>query len=133
MAGIVEIERGDRAERGESHYCINQTISNQTYNACLPIYYQIPQYGLIGISEVFASVAGRSCLIFCCCCVLFTCFFYSSVTNNWRILADVFVHVNLCMSFNRNIGRLFGWDPILHLCHIIVIILLKAVKMVIRK
>lgn len=52
VAGIVEIERR------ESHYCINQTISNQTYYACLPIYYQIPQYGLIGISEVFASVAA---------------------------------------------------------------------------
>lgn len=63
MAGIVEIERRDREERGESHYCINQTISNQTYYACLPIYYQIPQYGLIGISEVFASVAGRSYLV----------------------------------------------------------------------
>lgn len=52
VAGIVEIERG------KSHNCVNHTISNQTYNACLSIYYQIPQYGLIGISEVFASVAA---------------------------------------------------------------------------
>lgn len=58
MAGIVEIERG------KSYNCVNHTISNQTYNACLSIYYQIPQYGLIGISEVFASVAGKSRLVF---------------------------------------------------------------------
>ena len=57
-AGIVEIERRN------SQSCTNQTISDKTYNACLSIFYQIPQYGLIGISEVFASVAGRSFLVF---------------------------------------------------------------------
>ena len=58
VAGVVEIERV------ESQDCVNHTISNQNYSACLSIYYQIPQYGLIGISEVFASVAGKSRLVF---------------------------------------------------------------------
>lgn len=51
VAGIVEIKR-------KESNCFDQTISDKTYSACLPIYYQIPQYGLIGISEVFASVAA---------------------------------------------------------------------------
>ena len=53
VAGIVEIKRRD------SHHCVNQTIANVNYTACMSIYYQIPQYGLIGVSEVFASVAGK--------------------------------------------------------------------------
>ena len=57
MAGVVEIER-------KGSHCTNQTISKKRYDACMSIYYQIPQYGLIGISEVFASVAGKSCLVF---------------------------------------------------------------------
>lgn len=38
--------------------CIVQEIAGKNYTACMSIAYQIPQYGLIGISEVFASVAG---------------------------------------------------------------------------
>ena len=52
VAGGVEIARLHSD-------CVNQTIAGANYTACMSIYYQIPQYGLIGISEVFASVAGK--------------------------------------------------------------------------
>ena len=52
VAGGVEIARLQSD-------CVNQTIAEANYTACMSIYYQIPQYGLIGISEVFASVAGK--------------------------------------------------------------------------
>ena len=53
VAGGVEIARLN------SHHCVNQSIAGMNYTACMSFYYQIPQYGLIGISEVFASVAGK--------------------------------------------------------------------------
>lgn len=39
--------------------CVNQTIGHTNYTACMFIYDQIPQYGLIGISEVFTGVGGK--------------------------------------------------------------------------
>ena len=54
VAGIVEMKR-----RPDGDHCVIQNIANVNYTACMSIYYQIPQYGLIGVSEVFASVAGK--------------------------------------------------------------------------
>lgn len=39
--------------------CVTQTIGSRNYTACMFIYNQIPQYGLIGISEVFTGVGGK--------------------------------------------------------------------------
>lgn len=80
-------------------------------------------------SQVWQVSLGLFLLLLCIMHLLF----YSSVTNNWRILPGVFVYVKLCFPFNRNIGRIFVSDLIHHLCHVIVISLLKAVKMVIRR
>lgn len=55
VAGGVETAR----LKVDSRHCKNQTIDDRNYTACLKIYYQIPQYALIGISEVFASVGGK--------------------------------------------------------------------------
>ncbi|KAJ7377294.1 hypothetical protein OS493_030106 [Desmophyllum pertusum] len=47
-----------RLNAEDSRNCVNQTVAHANYTACMPIYFQIPQYGLIGISEVFASVGA---------------------------------------------------------------------------
>ena len=50
---------GIETARITDSYCVNQTIARVNYTACMPIYWQIPQYGLIGVSEVFTGVGGK--------------------------------------------------------------------------
>ena len=58
VAGVVE---GVRCDVFNNKPHIIQKIGSKNFTAAdWSIYYQIPQYALIGISEVFASVGGES-------------------------------------------------------------------------
>ncbi|XP_061189598.1 solute carrier family 15 member 4-like [Saccostrea echinata] len=63
VAGIVELFRLKAVWKYPNEECcsstINQTIGHTVYRAAdMSVFWQIPQYALIGISEVFASVAA---------------------------------------------------------------------------
>lgn len=56
VAGLVEIKRRDIWEKGD--ICI-QTVFKESHNAsCFSIFWQAPQYLLIGLSEVLANITG---------------------------------------------------------------------------
>ena len=54
LAGIIEVERK------HSYGTFKQDVFNKTVNAStMSVFYQVPQYILLGTSEALASVAGR--------------------------------------------------------------------------
>lgn len=56
VAGWVEIERRKRFQDG---HVVHQKLFNRNINASdMPIFYQVPQFLLIGTSEVFTSITG---------------------------------------------------------------------------
>lgn len=57
-AGLVEYYR--REQIPVKNYLFNCINVNRKYNTSeMSIFYQIPQYALIGVSEVFASVGSK--------------------------------------------------------------------------
>lgn len=58
-AASMVVAGGIETARRTDLHCVNQSIGGENYTACMPIYWQIPQYGLIGISEVFTGVGGK--------------------------------------------------------------------------
>lgn len=62
VAGILEIYRKKDIEENGA---ITQTLSSDNFNASrISIFAQVPQFALVGASEVFASVSGRCDIIY---------------------------------------------------------------------
>ena len=57
VAGLIEIKRRTVWQHG--NIC-TQTVFNESYSAsCFSIFWQAPQYLLVGSGEVFATITGR--------------------------------------------------------------------------
>ncbi len=57
VAGIVEISRKNIMQEGGWE---EQVLAGETFNAStLSVFVQIPQYMLVGASEVFTGIAGK--------------------------------------------------------------------------
>ena len=55
-AGVIEIIRKDHIKH---HGSVEQSLSNQMFNASkLSMFVQIPEFALIGTSEVFTVISG---------------------------------------------------------------------------
>ena len=57
VAGLIEIKRRTVWQHGD--ICI-QTVFNESHSAsCFSIFWQAPQYLLVGSGEVFATITGK--------------------------------------------------------------------------
>ena len=59
VAGILEIYR-------KKDISIEQVLAGDKFNASsISVFAQIPQFSLLGASEVFTSISGKTCIFLC--------------------------------------------------------------------